>query len=164
MAMTLLSLFATVVSPSRGLLRDAVSLQLWNGRYATGMPSVVSSSCLLLSGHQRHGLLSALLTPFGKRWSVANRLRAVFRLMLDDFPRWGFIYGYPGIPGFAETVMFYLANGKPMTWGIYMYIWKMLSWHFWGAVLGQLSNCWLGCQGLGWRVPGHSFDGPWWWT
>ena len=40
-AKTLLSLFATVISPSRRLLRNAVSLQLWNGSYAIGMPSVV---------------------------------------------------------------------------------------------------------------------------
>ena len=46
--MTLLSLFSMVLSPSRGLLRNAVSLRLWNGRYVPGMPSVVFSSCLLL--------------------------------------------------------------------------------------------------------------------
>ena len=40
-AKTLLSMFATVISPSRRLLRNAVSLQLWNGSYAIGMPSVV---------------------------------------------------------------------------------------------------------------------------
>ena len=47
--MTLLSLFATVVSPSRGLLRDAVCLQLWNGRYATSMRQLclVHACCYL---------------------------------------------------------------------------------------------------------------------
>ena len=45
-AKTLLSLFATVISPSRRLLRNAVSLQLWNGSYAVGMPLVLFFSCL----------------------------------------------------------------------------------------------------------------------
>ena len=39
-AMILLSVFAMVLSPSRGL-RNAVSLQLWNGRCVPGMPSVL---------------------------------------------------------------------------------------------------------------------------
>ena len=40
-AKTLLSLFATVISSSRRLLRNAVSLQMWNGSYAIDMPSVL---------------------------------------------------------------------------------------------------------------------------
>ena len=70
-AKTLLSLFATVISPSRRLLRNAVSLQLWNGSYAIGMHVSCVFSCLFC-GH----LCYAFRTPLNREGALVLRTLA----------------------------------------------------------------------------------------